>query len=124
MTFRRTWQGVEWRAPMSDCSREAWNAPKGMEGFAMCDNGDKLNLNYARYVNGEEREVVYFMLDGVKFVPERTCEPRIEPWECNPTMFDAYCGNCGYEIGDELMRLPNYCEECGAKVVDECQTNR
>jgi len=53
---------------------------------------------------------------GVRFARVKECSPTIEPWECNKAKFDAYCGNCGCEIGDELMRLSNYCPHCGARV--------
>ena len=47
---------------------------------------------------------------------ERTCRPTIEPWECEPNKYDAYCGNCDYPMGDGELKPWNYCPDCGARV--------
>jgi len=112
MTFRRTWEGVEWRAPMSDCSREAWNAPKGIDGAVHWQGGTESELHYARFVNGEERKAEYIELDGVKHVPERTCKDI----SIDDSQF--YCGECECTVELPLLwRELNYCPDCGAKVV-------
>ena len=123
MRYTHAWGDTPWKElKLSDCSREAWNAPKGMEGFAMCDNGDELTLNYARYVGSHERKVLYFELDGVKFVPERTC--TVESSFLNDFSSDHECWyefdlSCGHHVQSGDMEPPKFCEECGAKVVDE-----
>ena len=125
MRYTHAWGDTPWEEPngdyMSDCSTEAWNAPHGIEGFAMCDNGDKLTLNYARYVGSHERKVLYFELDGVKFVPERTCKAVLVDL-VRARGFHGYsesleCSECG----KPLFECFNYCPNCGAKVrkVDE-----
>lgn len=55
---------------MSDCSREAWQAPRGIDGAVHWQDGTESELHYARFVNGEERKADYIEIDGVKFVPE------------------------------------------------------
>ena len=105
---------------MSDCSREAWQAPRGIDGAIHWNNGNTSELHYARFVNGEERKAEYVELDGVKFVPELACEPEevyIEPHESNLTV--TVCSNCRVTVCD--LEDCNYCPNCGAKVrkVDE-----
>ena len=73
MTFRRTWAGVTWHAPMggdmSDCSTQACNAPRGIDGRIAWTDGKESELHYARFVNGVERRADYIELDGVRYVP-------------------------------------------------------
>lgn len=64
----------------------------------------------AEHVDCEQGKVI------TRYERVRECAPTIEPWGSDTAKFDAYCGNCGCEIGDELMRLPNYCHRCGARV--------
>ena len=58
-------------------------------------------------------------IGGVVYVPEGggECELTIEPWESDSTKFDAYCGNCGYPMGDGELKPWKYCPECGWKAV-------
>ena len=122
MTFRRTWSGVEWRAPMvkeenvSDCSREAWNAPNGIEGFVVWTDGGKNKLNYTRYLDGAERKVDHIELDGERFervVRCRDCkyyDMNDEPSEVYPDRY--WCDRMTVYI------LPDwFCSEA-RKVVD------
>lgn len=75
MTFRRTWQGVEWHAPMrsdddmSDCSKKAWNAPRGIDGEVRWDDGTVSELHYTRFLNGRERHAREVVVDGVRYLP-------------------------------------------------------
>jgi len=55
---------------MSDCSREAWNAPRGIDGAVHWQDGTESELHYARFVNGEERKVECIELDGMRYLPE------------------------------------------------------
>ena len=114
---------------MGDGSREAWNAPRGIDGEIGWDNGNTSELHYARFVNGEERKAEYVEIDGVRYVPERTCEV-VGEWEKFSQTQDLRwpsCSECGYIFGREerlgeyvceRCEIPNYCPDCGAKVVD------
>ena len=91
MTFRRTWAGVEWHAPMvkeeelSDCSTKAWKAPSGREVYM--DDGQEPHEVKAMLPDGTERTWVYsgappssFVVDGKRrFVeaPERDWDSEV-----------------------------------------------
>ena len=50
--------------------------------------------------------------EQVWYVPERTCHMRNTDWDTGT------CSNCGYtEECDIGYATPNYCPNCGAKVV-------
>ena len=100
---------------MGDCSTQAWNAPRGIDGAVHWDNGNTSELHYARFVNGEERKAECIELDGVKFAPERTCEVVGTRFE---DLLDEYCHSlsCGHDAWNRDSEPPRYCEECGAKV--------
>ena len=112
---------------MSDCSREAWQAPRGIDGAVHWLGGTESELHYARFVNGEERKAECIELDDVKFMPERTCRIVKEKrtlrsmfhGECE--VVDEKCSECGgyMDVGFGIIR--NYCPKCGARVkeVDE-----
>lgn len=110
---------------MSDCSREAWQAPRGIDGAVHWQGGTESELHYARFVNGEERKAECIELDGVKFVPERTCEVVGIRYE---EAWDEFCIelSCGCHLWRDDDEPPRFCEVCGAKIrkVDECQTSR
>lgn len=56
-----------------------------------------------------------FELDGVVWVPERTCH-KANPQE--PEWF--VCSECGCQcMGDKWRHEPNYCANCGARVVEQ-----
>lgn len=55
------------------------------------------------------REVREIEVDGVRFVPKRTCEDTYEV----PRLFT--CSACGET--EYAGTYPNYCPWCGAKVV-------
>lgn len=79
MTFRRTWEGVEWRAPMSDCSTKAWEAPEGkptLKLHAEFDSGN--DWDYTMALNG--RRLMRFEIDGVRQVdaPERDWDSEVD----------------------------------------------
>ena len=56
---------------MSDCSREAWNAPNGIEGYVYWKDGGRNKLNYTRFLDGAERKVDHIELDGERFVRDK-----------------------------------------------------
>ena len=107
---------------MGDCSTQAWNAPRGIDGAIHWNIGES-ELHFARYVNGEERKAEYVEIDGVKFAPERTCRIVKEKrtlrsmlhGECE--VVDEKCSECGgyMDVGFGVIR--NYCPNCGARVV-------
>lgn len=75
------------------------------------------------YYSGHEIEV-----NGKRYVPERTCHPVLMDWTGNPPYYtggvslDAMtmgCSECGFPWRRGAGNLPNFCENCGAKVVDE-----
>ena len=104
---------------MSDCSYTAFSAPQPIRGQINWANGHRPTpLSYARFVDGEERRAVSIELDGVEYAPVRECEPRIELWD-DGFSFDAYCGECGYPIGDGELKPWSYCPECGTKIAKE-----
>lgn len=60
--------------------------------------------------------------------PERTCHPVLMDWTGNPPYYtggvslDAMtmgCSECGCPWRSGVGNMPNYCPNCGAKVVDE-----
>lgn len=84
MTFRRTWAGVTWHAPMgsddnmSDCSTNAWKAPKGkptLKLHAEFDSGN--DWDYTIALNG--RRLQRFEIDGVRQMdaPERDWDGEV-----------------------------------------------
>ena len=125
MTFRRTWEGIEWHAPMggdmSNCSREAWQAPRGIEGAIHWNNGNTSELHYARFVNGEERKAECIELDGVRFERVRTChnKARFGNFKCD--VCNAFLQLSDFDeepmlTVDGAGYVPDYCPHCGARV--------
>lgn len=58
--------------------------------------------------------------------PEQTCHPVMMSWSGNPpyhkgsVSLDALtigCSECGCPWNTTITRLPNYCHNCGAKVI-------
>ena len=98
---------------MSDCSTNA-NGPYDVARLRIEFEGEEIPWMYPLALNGRVIKGVF--VGNERYVPERECAPTIEPWKSDVAKFDAYCGNCGCEIGDKLMRLPNYCPHCGARV--------
>ena len=112
---------------MSDCSREAWQAPRGIDGAVHWQGGTESELHYARFVNGEERKAECIELDGVRFERVRECEVESSlHWDSyHESDFYEHKFSCGHTVTSDYEEPPLYCEECGAKVkVDECQTSR
>ena len=106
---------------MGDCSTQAWNAPHGIDGAIHWNIGES-ELHYARFVNGEERNAEYIELDGVKYVPERTCYSDNEPVELYGDRFHVFrCSECGEKVDLCRNKRPKFCPNCGARVkeVDE-----
>ena len=102
---------------MSDCSREAWQAPRGIAGAVHWQGGTESELHYARFVNGEERKAEYIELDGVRYAPKRTCKI----YRISNTRDIRKCSLCGkhmYFSNPFARENLNYCPNCGAKVVD------
>lgn len=78
------------------------------------------------HVGGRGHEVV-------RYVPERTCRvaDREHGISWTQTLVTRMCSECGHEFGCEQRRdlpvptvldkvnVPNYCPNCGARVVDE-----
>ena len=54
---------------MSDCSKTAWNAPRGIDGEVRWDDGTVSELHYTRFLNGHERHAREVVVDGVRYVP-------------------------------------------------------
>ena len=56
-----------------------------------------------------------------RYMPERTCEcDSTISWKWNaPVEFYEHELSCGHVITSTEPEPPNYCEECGAKVVSE-----
>lgn len=99
---------------MSDCSTNAFQPVKPIKGRIVWKDGQRPTpLDYARYVNGAERVAVYIELDGERYERVRECR-AIAIYN----MHDEWCGDecsaCGYEWYEDE---PNYCPNCGAKVV-------
>ena len=76
MTYRRQWGSTVWGPPknyeeeeVSDCSKNAWNAPRGIDGEVRWDDGTVSELHYTRYLNGHERHAREVVVDGVRYVP-------------------------------------------------------
>lgn len=119
MRYTHAWGDTPWEEPngdyMSDCSMEAWQAPHGIEGYLQWKDGGRNELHYTRYLDGNEREADFFELDGVKFVPERTCTVIGTRFE---DLLDEYCHSlsCGHDAWNRDSEPPRYCEECGARV--------
>ena len=60
----------------------------------------------------------------VRYMPERTCTALLrDGLELPPGFGDAWreCSKCGTVLvcGHDLSALPNFCPDCGARVVDE-----
>lgn len=108
---------------MSDCSREAWQAPRGIDGAVHWQGGTESELHYARFVNGEERKAECIELDDVKFVPERACTVEsVLCWDMwHEEDYYEHRLSCGHTVRSDEQYPPRYCEECGARVkeVDE-----
>ena len=108
MRYTHAWGNTEWKElEMPDCSRQAWNAPKGIEGFIHWIGGKLSKLDYARFVDGQERKADYIELDGDRFERVRTCE----------YVGDEISGGCS-ECRGWLDPAYTYCPSCGAKVVE------
>lgn len=110
---------------MSDCSTHAFDTSPIRGEIRWTDGQRPSELSYARYVNGQERKAEYVELDGVKYVPERTCHIECyddgldegldgEWFSYDVPRFYLSCGHTS--AGTEM---PGYCEECGARVRDE-----
>lgn len=68
------------------------------------------------------------LADLIEPEPERTCHPVMMAWNgetpyrSSDVVLDAMttgCSECGYPWKPSSTRLPNFCEHCGARVVDE-----
>ena len=99
---------------MSDCSTQAFNA-NAIHGEVKWAGGMRPTpLSYARYVNGQERKAECFELDGVDYLPERTCElvETYRGYPCN----DYTCSACGKTHC--APRRHEHCPRCGSRVTN------
>ena len=65
-----------------------------------------------------ERDVTLITTDdGKRFVRERTCEVVGVRYD---DMWDEYCIDlsCGCQLWQDNPEPPNYCEECGARIIE------
>lgn len=59
--------------------------------------------------------VTHGAYDGARYVPERTCEFT---YELGDDGWWWYCSNCGVLSSEyDLDKVPNYCPNCGLKVI-------
>lgn len=67
------------------------------------------------------------LADLIEPEPERTCHPVLMDWTGNPPYYtggvslDAMtmgCSECGCPFRSGIGNLPNYCPNCGARVID------
>ena len=87
---------------MSDCSTNTWELPK----FRDMDS----HVLYAPGLTSWIDDVDAIDVRGERFVRERECEnASSEGFMCSSCSFGDFGGFHGYE--------PNYCPNCGAKVV-------
>ena len=103
---------------MSDCAdggRNVYQRPHQTLRMRMEFVGDNQPWMYALALNGREVDGLY--LDGVKYVPERTCEMEHIK---GGAMYDVWrCSACGYEYAESVAEtsiVQGYCPNCGAKI--------
>lgn len=90
-----------------------------------------------QYFDASASELLNGLADLIEPEPERTCHVVVKERKISrtQTLVTKSCSRCGYAFGDEerrpvlpglddeiviyKVRIPNYCPECGAKVVDE-----
>ena len=65
----------------------------------------------------------YEIIERRRYVPERTCEcDGTISWEwTGPTTYYEHELSCGHVITSVDNEPPNYCEECGARVIGTSQ---
>lgn len=63
---------------------------------------------------------VFYDRKAVRYVPERTCRVIDHELSCDDCQCEKWVLSCGHEVITESNDCPpRYCDECGAKVVDE-----
>ena len=110
---------------MSDCTnggRRAYNAPTHSPAE------DRLEITvhfhgefnpHPIVLNRLDRKVDYVTVDGERFERVRECHVMSEYSYYDHTIPEwdyDYCSNCGGEFYDEV---PNYCPNCGVRVIKE-----
>lgn len=93
--------------------------------------GLSLQKNLAAITKAEDgswRGVMRRLADLIEPEPKRTCRPVFMDWAGNPPYNESGarldldslavgCSECGCPWVSRSSRLPNYCPNCGAKVV-------
>lgn len=81
----------------------------------------------------DDNELLYRLADLIEPEPERTCNVIFRSHELSQTQTALVksCSGCGFEFGTEIKNtfpfevtinsiyIPNYCPNCGAKVIEE-----
>ena len=83
----------------------------------------------------DDNELFYRLADLIEPEPERTCNVIFRSHEMSQTqtVLVKSCSGCGFEFGTETkntfpfevtinsISIPNYCPNCGAKVIQESE---
>ena len=94
---------------------------------------DVLDLYMGECVDGYDPVSVVHVADLIDPEPERTCNVIFRSHELSQTQTALVksCSLCGFEFGTEIkntfpfevtinsISIPNYCPNCGAKVIDD-----
>ena len=109
--------------PCPFCGGEAKvNTLKWMGGYtatALCKN--EPNAHYLNIWDEDEAKAVERITEAWNTRAERTCEVdgTIEWRWTGPTTYYEHELSCGHVITSTEKEPPNYCEVCGAKVVEK-----
>lgn len=117
--------------PCPFCGGEARIIAKPYEPkvFVGCDDDTCLGFSGLGWLYDSEKEAT----EAWNRRAERTCHvvTKEKRFSQTQTLMSKSCSACGYVFGDEEHRelpipmvlgkveIPNYCKNCGAKVVDE-----
>ena len=122
MTFRQTWDGVSWHAPiggnMSDCSNSRCE-PYDACRLAIHFYGEEQPWLYPLALNGRVIKDVF--VGGRHYVAERECEVKDVSadygWLDERDPIYAFALSCGHAHDSLVDEPPKFCPTCGAKVV-------